>query len=62
MGAEEKEMRTNTRSKEATRPGIRIAGKSYSLAAPAGTGSGQKRALPKGSDCTKIAAARSATR
>jgi len=46
-----------TRSEEATRPEIRIAGKSYSLSAPGASGS-PKRTLPKGSDCTKMAAAR----
>lgn len=61
MEMEGKAMRTKTRSEETRRPGIRIAGKSYSLATP-GTGNGQKRALPKGSDCTKLAAARLATR
>lgn len=51
-------MRKKTTSEERTRPGIRIAGKNYQLAA----GDGPKRTLPKGSDCTKIAAARSVTR
>ena len=59
---EDKSMRMKTSSAEGARPGIRLAGKTYSLATPNSASSGHKRALPKGSDCTKIAAVRRATR
>lgn len=52
-------MQTKTTRKEGT-PELRIAGKTYSLSTPGA--SNPKRALPKGSDCTKIAAARRAGR
>jgi len=48
-------MQTKTMRKEGT-PEVRIAGKSYSLSTSGA--SGPKSTLPKGSDCTKIAAAR----
>ena len=49
-------MQTKTTRKEGTSE-IRIAGKGYSLSTAGANGS-PKRTLPKGSDCTKIAAAR----
>jgi hypothetical protein len=55
-------MRMKSTSEEASRPRVRIAGKSYRLAAPAGSSGDPRRALPKGSDCTKITAARVAAR